>query len=186
MIAVMPLNADALVQLMFVRSGRLIGSERYTLEGAADEPLGEVLTQFMLQYYGPANMPPQEILVSADIPEREVMEQLLTELHKRRVYILTPRRGEKLKMVRMALKNLRDDIEKRERRAARSEERTTGAAAELQAVLGLKNYPRRIEGYDISNTQGIKTRIIGDNPSFFHANKYTKTATIVAPAKAAI
>ena len=153
-IAVMPLNADALVQLMFVRSGRLIGSERYTLEGAADEPHGEVLTQFMLQYYSLANMPPQEIIVSADIPEREVLEQLLTELHKRRVYILTPRRGEKLKMVNMALKNLRDDIEKRERRAARSQERTTGAAEELQNILGLASYPRRIEGYDISNTQG--------------------------------
>jgi len=150
----MPLNADALVQLMFVRSGRLIGSERYTLEGAADEPLGEVLTQFMLQYYGPANMPPQEILVSQDIPEREVMEQLLTELHGRRVYLSVPVRGEKRKLVNMALKNLKDDMHKLDRRNANSYARTTGALEELQYVLALEKLPRRIEGYDISNTQG--------------------------------
>ena len=154
-IAMLHHDADAMVQLMFVRSGRLIGSERFTLEGAGDEEAGEVLTQFMLQYYGPENMPPTEILLSADPPEREVIEQLLTELHRRRVYILTPRRGEKLRMVRMALKNLRDEAEKIDRRMAGSRARTIGALEELQAVLGLEKLPRRIEGYDISNTQGV-------------------------------
>ncbi|MBE5773623.1 MAG: excinuclease ABC subunit UvrC [Clostridiales bacterium] len=156
-IAVMHHDADAMVQLMFIRSGRLIGSERFTLEGAGDESAGEIVTQFILQYYGPENMPPNEILLSADPPEKSVIEQLLTELHGRRVYILTPRRGEKFKLVRMALKNLRDEMEKLDKRMQNSHARTIGALEELQAVLGLETLPRRIEGYDISNTQGAQS-----------------------------
>jgi len=156
-IAVLPHDADAMVQLMFVRSGRMIGSERFTLEGAADEPQGEILTQFMLQYYGPEITPPREILLSATPPEHDVIEQLLSEQHGARTYILTPRRGEKLKLVRMALKNLKDEAKKLDRRNANSRARTIGALEELQAVLNLPALPRRIEGYDISNTQGAQS-----------------------------
>ena len=156
-IAVLPHDADAMVQLMFVRSGRMIGSERFTLEGAGDEPQGEILTQFMLQYYGPEITPPREILLSATPPEHDVIEQLLTEQHGARTYILTPRRGEKLKLVNMALKNLKDEAHKLDRRNANSRARTIGALEELQGVLGLAKLPRRIEGYDISNTQGAQS-----------------------------
>ena len=69
-VAAMPHEADAMVQLMFVRSGRLIGSERFTLEGAGDEPMGDVLTQFILQYYDLENMPPQDLLLSVMPDER--------------------------------------------------------------------------------------------------------------------
>ena len=153
-IAVLPHEADAMVQLMFVRSGRMIGSERFTLEGAGDEPLGEILTQFMLQYYGPEITPPREILLSATPPEHDVIEQLLTEQHGARTYILTPRRGEKLKLVNMALKNLKDEAKKLDRKNANSRARTVGALETLQELLNLPTLPRRIEGYDISNTQG--------------------------------
>jgi len=153
-IAVLPHEADAMVQLMFVRSGRMIGSERFTLEGAGDEELGEILTQFMLQYYGPEITPPREILLSATPPEHDVIEQLLTEQHGARTYILTPRRGEKLKLVNMALKNLKDEAKKLDRKNANSRARTVGALETLQELLDLPTLPRRIEGYDISNTQG--------------------------------
>ena len=153
-VAAMPHEADAMVQLMFVRSGRLIGSERFTLEGAGDESMGDVLTQFILQYYDLENMPPQELLLSVMPAEASVIEQLLTELHGRRVYLACPMRGEKRKLVNMALKNLKDDMHKLDRKNASSYARTTGALEELQYVLSLENLPRRIEGYDISNTQG--------------------------------
>ena len=156
-IAMLPHDEDALVQLMFVRSGRMIGSERFTLEGAADEPPGEVLTQFMLQYYGPENTPPREILLSHTPPEHDVIEQLLTEQHGARTYILTPRRGEKLKLVNMAVKNLKDEAKKLDRKNANSYARTTGALEALQRALNLPALPRRIEGYDISNTQGAQS-----------------------------
>ena len=156
-LAAMPHEADAMVQLMFVRSGRLIGSERFTLEGAGDESMGEVLTQFILQYYGPENMPPQDLLLSFAPPEKEVIEQLLTELHGRRVYLSVPVRGEKRKMVNMAARNLRDEMHRMDKRSSLSYARTVGALEELQAELGLPALPRRIEGYDISNTQGAQS-----------------------------
>ena len=156
-IAVTHEHTDALIQLMYIRSGRLIGSEHFVLERAGDELPGEVLTQFMLQYYTAENPPPPEILLSHMPPEGETLEKLLGELSGRRVYIQMPRRGEKLSLVNMALKNIRDEAAKRAKRLSRSHERTIGALEELQQVLGLDTLPRRIEGYDISNTQGAQS-----------------------------
>jgi len=138
-----------------VRSGRLIGSEHFVFEGAGDEQLSEILTQFMLQYYSKANMPPQELIINTDPPEKDVLEQLLTELHGRRVYLLCPKRGDKVKLVNMAIKNLKDEAAKRDKQLSRTKERTTGAMEELCRELGLDAPPRRIEGFDISNTQGV-------------------------------
>lgn len=154
-IATAPYGADAIVQLMIVRSGRLIGAEHFVFDGAAEDEPAEVLTQFILQYYGKDNMPPQELIVNVDPPEKDVLEQLLTELHGRRVYVIAPRRGDKVKLVNMALKNLRDEAAKRDTRLSRTRERTVGAMEELANALGLDKPPRRIEGYDISNTQGV-------------------------------
>ena len=154
-IAVAPYGADAVVQLMMVRSGRLIGSEHFIFEGAGDELPSEILTQFILQYYGKSNMPPQELILSVDPPEKDVLEQILTELHGRRVYIIHPRRGDKVKLINMALKNLKDEAAKRDKQLSRTKERTTGAMEELCIELGLDRPPRRIEGFDISNTQGV-------------------------------
>lgn len=153
-IAAAPYGADAIVQLLMIRSGRLIGSEHFVFEGAADDMPSEIITQFILQYYDKANMPPQELILGVEPPEKEVLEQLLTELHGRRVYIIAPRRGDKLKLVNMALKNLKDEAAKRDKQLSRTKERTTGAMEELAQALGLDKPPRRIEGYDISNTQG--------------------------------
>ena len=156
-IAVLHHEADAIVVMLYIRSGRLIGSENFTLQGAGDEPAGDVITQFILQYYTPENLPPTELILSADPPEKAVVEELLTELHGRRTYIFTPMRGDKLKLVRMAMKNAWDLAEKLDKKNAASHARTIGAAEELAEVLGLDFYPRRIEGYDISNTQGAQS-----------------------------
>ncbi len=156
-IAVVPEEMDAVIQMLYIRSGRLIGSEHYVLEGGGAESPGEALLQFILQYYGEENLPAQELLLSVEPPDREVLEQLVGEIHGRRTYILAPRRGEKRKLVAMAEKNARDVAEKRRKKLSRSRERTAGAAEELQRALGLSAYPRRIEGYDISNTQGAQS-----------------------------
>jgi len=70
------------------------------------------------------------------------------------VTLLTPKRGEKHELVLLAVKNAEDALQKRNARKTVQEERTSGAAAGLGQILGMPNYPRRIEGYDISNTQG--------------------------------
>ena len=153
-IAVVPEETDAVIQMFFIRSGRLIGSEHYVLEGGGSEPPGEVVLQFILQYYDAENMPPQELLLSAEPPERDVWEQLLSELHGRRTYNLTPLRGEKRKLVAMAQKNARDEAEKTPQKAFPQPRAHRGRGTGIAARAGLDAYPRRIEGYDISNTQG--------------------------------
>ena len=150
-------DGDALVQTIFIRGGKMIGSDLHVLENGGDEPIPGILLSFMLQYYGEERLPAREILTEAPPEECETLESLLTERLGRKVAILTPQRGEKKRLVEMAQKNARDAALKRAEKLARTEERTTGALKELAQVLGLSAPPRRIEGYDISNTQGAQS-----------------------------
>ena len=156
-IAYLPCMEDALVQVMITRGGKLLSSRMYTLEGAAREDGDEVLVRFITQYYSSVNLPAREVLVSRDIPDVEVLEQLLTETAGRKISVFTPKRGEKAALIRMAEKNLEDEKLKIETRTEKKKERTEGALIELAMELGLSDPPRRIEGYDISNTQGAQS-----------------------------
>ncbi|HIV27100.1 MAG TPA: excinuclease ABC subunit UvrC [Candidatus Ornithocaccomicrobium faecavium] len=147
----------ALVQMMYVRGGRLIGSERFSLDNSAEETAEEALSQFIAQYYDESRVPPRELLVNADFPDRAALEERLSGFRQSRVHILVPQRGEKRKLILLAQKNLLEEAEKRRKRLANSYERTIGALEELKDVLGLPERPRRIEGYDISNTQGAQS-----------------------------
>ncbi len=151
---VMSENADALVERLSVRAGKLIEASTHVLPRAAEEAVGEVLTSFILQHYDGAAGIPGEILMSETLPDQEALEQLLSETRGQKVYLRVPERGEKKKLVELAKKNLTEEIEKRAQRLMRSYARTTGALEELASVLGLAEPPRRIEGYDISNTSG--------------------------------
>ena len=156
-IAFMPSMGDMLVQVMVSREGKLISSELHTLEGAAEESGSEVLIRFMTQYYSIANPPAREVAVSCEIEDADVLEELLSETAGRRVHVLVPQRGDKAALVRMAEKNLEDERLKLETRREKQLERTLGALNELAWELGLEKAPRRIEGYDISNTQGAQS-----------------------------
>ena len=147
----------ALVQMMYVRGGRLIGSERFSLDNSAEETAEEALSQFIAQYYDESRVPPRELLVNADFPDRAALEERLSGFRQSRVHILVPQRGEKRKLILLAQKNLLEEAEKRRKRLANSYERTIGALEELKDVLGLPERPRRIEGYDISNTPGAQS-----------------------------
>ena len=155
-IATIPSGADALVSVMLVRGGRLVSSEIYTLERCADENKGEIITSFMTQYYSTENPPAPEVLVSDAPPEIETLSELLSEvLVRRKVKVYCPVRGDKAHLVKMGIKNLLDEALKIEKKKLKSKERTEGALKELQETIGLSHPPRRIEGYDISNTQGV-------------------------------
>ena len=155
-IATIPVGADALVNVMLIRAGRLVSSENYTLERAADEDAGEIITSFMTQYYSTENPPAPEVVVSDSPPEIDTLNELLTEVNgRRKVKVHLPVRGDKAQLIKMAKKNLLDEALKIEKRKLRSKERTEGALKELAETLMLEKPPRRIEGYDISNTQGV-------------------------------
>ncbi len=147
---------DAMAQILYVRGGRMLGGDHFLLEREGGEDPGEVLTGFITQYYGRGPAIPRNVLVQA-LPDgaQEQLEQWLRQERGAAVGLRTPQRGEKHDLVLLAAKNAKDALEKRNARAAVREERTSGAAAGLGRLLGLKGYPRRIEGYDISNTQGV-------------------------------
>lgn len=147
---------DAMVQVVYVRGGRMLGGDHFTLPREGGEEAGEVLASFLTQYYEDGNLIPRNVLVQA-LPDgaRDQLEQWLRQMKGSAVTLATPQRGEKHDLVLLAAKNAEDALEKRNAHAAIKEERTSGAAANLGRILGLKDYPRRIEGYDISNTQGV-------------------------------
>ena len=143
---------DAMVQVLFIRGGRMIGGDSFALPGEGNEPKEEVLTEFILRYYAD-RLPAREILTQP-IEEAETMEELLREKRGGAVSLLIPQRGEKRALVLMAEKNARDALEKRNARQQVQWDRTIGACRDLAEAIGMQGYPRRIEGFDISNTQG--------------------------------
>ena len=153
---------DAMVHIFYVRGGRMIGGDHFALPREGSEDPGEVLAEFMTQYYEDGNLIPRNILVQT-LPEgsREQLEQWLRQQKEAQgalrsaVTLTTPKRGEKHDLVLLAAKNAADALEKRNAKASIREERTTGACEALGRALGLEKAPRRIEGYDISNTQGV-------------------------------
>ncbi len=147
---------DAMVEVVFVRGGHMIGAENYALEGAGDQPGAQVLGQFLMQFYDDGRLPPSEILCM-ELPEQAADIELALRERKDggRVDLREPQRGTKHKLVELARKNALDALQKRNAHLARQHERTVGACEALAQAVGMDKVPRRIEGYDISNTQGV-------------------------------
>lgn len=145
---------DAMVEVVFVRGGRMIGAEHYALEGAGDQRCAKILSQFILQFYDDGRLPASELLCM-ELPEQaEDIAEALTQRKGARVALHEPQRGTKHKLIELAQKNAHDALAKRNAQLERQQERTTGACAALAQAVGMETVPRRIEGYDISNTQG--------------------------------
>ncbi len=146
---------DAMVQVLFVRGGKMIGGEHFVLAREGAEDPGEVLAGFLIQFYEDGKLVPRNVLCQALPNEAEELEQWLREQRGGAVSLAIPKRGEKHELIIMAQKNAADALDKRNARDAVMKERTTGACEALAKAIGLENTPRRIEGYDISNTQGV-------------------------------
>ena len=147
---------DAMVEVVFVRGGHMIGAESYALEGAGDQSVAQVLSQFILQFYDDGRMPASELLCMQLPEQAEDIESVLTGRRDgRRVTLREPQRGTKHKLVELAVRNAQDALQKRNAHLSRQRERTVGACEALAEAVGMARTPRRIEGYDISNTQGV-------------------------------
>lgn len=152
-IAVASDGVDVIVVVIFMREGKILGSDHYVMQRAEAQE-SEGLAMFLLQYYDAVPYIPKEIILGEPCDDLEVMEKLLSEKKGARVRITLPKRGEKVRLVEMARKNASDIASKRREQFIRQKSRTIGACKELGEALGLDFVPRRIEGYDISNTQG--------------------------------
>lgn len=148
-------NGEACVQIFFIRGGKLIGREYFILEGAEDEKDGEVMAEFIKQFYAEAaNVPPQ-LLLPQDIEEANIIQQWLRSRRGgEKMELLVPREGISQDLVQMATENAVETLRALKTQWEADTNRQSEALAELQQALQLKHAPNRIECYDISNTQG--------------------------------
>ncbi|MBQ8800532.1 MAG: excinuclease ABC subunit UvrC [Lachnospiraceae bacterium] len=152
--AIATAGEEAVVQVFFVREGKMIGREHFYLTGVEGENRAFVLQEFIKQFYGGTPHIPKELLLSEEIEERELLETYLLERSGRKVKILVPKKGEKERLVELAEKNASMVLQKDAEKIAAEEKKTKGAADEIAELLGLSELGRT-ESFDISNTAGF-------------------------------
>ncbi|MBR5510038.1 MAG: excinuclease ABC subunit UvrC [Lachnospiraceae bacterium] len=147
---------DAVVQIFFIRDGRLIGRDHFCLHIAVNDSRPEVLASFIKQFYAGTPYIPRELMLQYEIEEKEVIEQWLSTRKGQKVHIKVPKKGEKEKLVELAKKNADMVLTQDKERIRREEGRTIGAMKEIANLLGLSEL-QRVEAYDISNISGFQT-----------------------------
>ena len=145
---------DAVVQVFFIRSGRLSGRDHFYLKSAENDTEGEILSSFIKQFYAGTPYIPAELMLPEEIEDQDIIEEWLTARRERRVHLRIPKKGTKEKLVELAQKNAQMVLKNDRERLKREEGRTIGAVKELEKILGLKGIIR-MEAYDISNTNGF-------------------------------
>ena len=149
-------GTDAVVQVFFVREGKLIGRDHYHVSVAGGDTEADVLSSFVKQYYAGTPFLPGEIYIPCELEDMEVIGSWLTKKRGKKVEILVPKRGRKEKMLELAAQNAKIVLRQDKDRIKREEERTTGALKEIEGWLNLTHIDR-IEAYDISNTSGMES-----------------------------
>jgi len=147
---------DAVVQVFFMRGGRLIGRDHFFLRVARGDTKVQVLSSFLKQFYAGTPFIPAEIMMQTEIEDGEIIEDWLTARRKQRVHIRVPKKGTKEKLVELAKENAWMVLSKDRERIKREEGRTIGAVKEIEDWLGLKDIVR-MEAYDISNISGFES-----------------------------
>ena len=147
---------DAVVQVFFIRGGKLIGRDHFYMRIGTEDTRTQILTTFMKQFYSGTPYIPREIMLPQEIDEQEILENWLTEKRGSKVYIRIPQKGMKEKLVELAQKNAQLVLVQDKEKLKREEGRTIGAMKEIEKWLDMKNLVR-IEAYDISNSNGFET-----------------------------
>lgn len=153
-LAVATEEEDAVVQVFFIRGGRLIGRDHFYLRIAKGEKESEILSSFIKQFYAGTPYIPSQLMLQEEIEDQEVVEEWLTRRRGHKVHLRVPKKGTKEKLVELAQKNAALVLSTDKERLKREEGRTIGAVKELEKLLGLKGIVR-MEAYDISNTNGF-------------------------------
>ena len=149
-------EADAVVQVFFIRDGKLIGREHFYLTVALQESREQIMTSFIKQYYAGTPFIPKELLLQEHVEEQEVLIEWLSEKRGQKVSIRVPKKGQKEKLVDLAARNAQMVLEQDKEKIKREELRTKGAVRQIEEWLGLKGIVR-MEAFDISNTNGFES-----------------------------
>lgn len=153
-IALAAQEQDAVVQVFFVRGGKLIGREHFYMTHVSGTPRTQILLDFVKQFYAGTPFIPRELMLQEEIEDVEVIEQWLTKRKGSRVYIRVPKIGSKEKLVELAAKNAMLVLSQDKERIRREEGRTIGAVKEISSLLGIEHVDR-MEAFDISNISGF-------------------------------
>ena len=145
---------DAVVQVFFIRGGRLIGRDHFYMKISRDEKKSEILENFIKQFYAGTPYIPRELMVQAELKESKLLEEWLTQKKGNKVHITVHQKGQKKKLVDLAEKNAKLVLSTDKERLKREEGRTIGAVKEIEKLLGLSQLSR-MEAFDISNTNGF-------------------------------
>ncbi len=148
------MDADAVVQVFFIRDGRLIGREHFYMTHVGGRSAAEILSEFIKQFYAGTPFVPKELMLPEEIEDREVLEQWLSVRREGKVQLTVPQKGQKERLVELACENAALILSKDKERLRREEGRTIGAVREIQELLGLQDC-MRMEAYDISNISGF-------------------------------
>ncbi len=149
-------DRDAVVQVFFVRDGRLIGREHFYVTINVNDTTKQILNSFLKQFYAGTPFVPKEVMLQTQIEEEKVIAEWLSEKRGQKVYIRVPKKGMKEKLVDLAQKNARLVLNQDKERLKREEGRTIGAMKEIAKLLRLPGI-ERVEAYDISNTNGFES-----------------------------
>ena len=155
---------DATVQIMFIRNGKLIGSDSRMMNNTEGESDAAVLEQFISQFYASSGNIPRELILPGQVEEARILERWLSDKRaSSKVSIHVPQRGDKRKLVQLARENAVESLQMMRAQYEADTTRHEQAMAELQSELSLPRIPNRIECFDISTTQGtaiVASRIV--------------------------
>ncbi len=145
---------EAVVQVLFIRGQNMAGSDHFNLAGVKDESSSSVISSFLRQHYESGLQPPRLVLIPGEIDDQVLLQDWLSDKRGTRVEVRHPKRGDKRQLVAMATENASETLAMSRVRWMADRGRTDAALAELEEALSLPTPPKRIECYDISNTQG--------------------------------
>ncbi|MBP3451216.1 MAG: excinuclease ABC subunit UvrC [Agathobacter sp.] len=149
-------DVDAVVQVFFIRGGKLIGRDHFHVRVGTDETRGDILSTFIKQFYSGTPFIPREILLQEAAHDHEILAEWLSKKRGTKVSIHTPQKGMKNKLVDLAARNAQMVLDQDREKIKREEGRTIGAVKEIEGLLGIKGL-NRMEAFDISNINGFET-----------------------------
>ena len=147
-------ESDAVVQVFFIRDGKLIGREHFYMMRVAGYDRAQILLDFVKQFYAGTPYIPKELILQEDIADIEILEKWLSTRKGNRVYLRVPKKGTKERLVELAAQNAQLVLSQDKERIKREEGRTIGAVREIAKLLELESI-QRMEAFDISNISGF-------------------------------
>lgn len=147
---------DVVVQVFFIREGKMIGRDHFYIQAGMAEEKGEIISGFVKQFYAGTPFIPREVWLQYPIEDEEIISQWLSQKKGQKVKLVVPQKGDKERLVELAARNAALVLTQDEEKIKREELRTIGAMNQVGSWIGLEGI-RRVEAYDISNTSGVES-----------------------------